>query len=146
MKGVPELVAADQVTHWDDTTDVLIIGYGIAGVCAALEARTAGADVLIAERASGAGGASILSSGIYYLGGGTPVQQACGVEDDADEMYKFLIASTLAPDAAVVRRYCDGSVEHFNWLESHGVEFERTIYKGKSVFSQHDRVPDEHRQ
>lgn len=134
MKGVPELVAADQVTHWDDTTDVLIIGYGIAGVCAALEARTAGADVLIAERASGAGGASILSSGIYYLGGGTPVQQACGVEDDADEMYKFLIASTLAPDAAVVRRYCDGSVEHFNWLESHGVEFERTIYKGKSVF------------
>lgn len=134
MKNLPELLREGAVVRWDDTTDVLVVGYGIAGVCAALEAHAAGADVLIAERAGGAGGASILSSGIFYLGAGTPVQQACGVDDDADEMYKFLTASTLAPDVGLVRRFCDGSVEHFGWLEAQGVAFERTIYKGKSVF------------
>ena len=134
MNSVPELQKEDQVVRWEAAADVLVVGYGIAGACAALEAHAAGADVLVVERASGGGGASILSSGIFYLGAGTPVQQACGVPDDADEMYKFLMASTLAPDAELVRQFCDGCVEHFNWLESQGVAFERTIYNGKSVF------------
>lgn len=134
MHAVPEVINASQVDKWDQSADVVIVGYGIAGACAALEARQAGAEVLVVERAGGAGGASALSSGIFYLGGGTPVQQACGYEDDADEMYKFLMASTNAPDAELVRRYCDGNVEHFGWLESQGVAFERTGFKGKAVF------------
>lgn len=134
MKAVPEILKAEQVSQWDDGADVLVVGLGIAGACAALEAHRAGAEVLVVERASGGGGASALSSGIFYLGGGTPVQQACGYEDDADELYKFLMASCNAPDGGLVRRFCDGSVEHFNWLEGEGVAFERTAYKGKSVF------------
>ena len=127
-------IAADRISRWDRSVDVLIIGYGIAGACAALEAHRAGAEVLVVERASGGGGASALSSGIFYLGGGTAVQQACGYEDNAEEMYKFLMASTQAPDAQLVRRYCDDNVEHFNWLEAQGVPFERTSFKGKAVF------------
>ena len=134
MKAVPEVVAAAQVARWDDTADVIVVGYGIAGACAALEARRAGADVLVVERASGGGGASAVSSGIFYLGGGTPVQQAAGYDDNAEEMYKFLMSSTAAPDARLVRRYCDDCVEHFGWLESQGVQFERSYFPGKSVF------------
>lgn len=134
MQAVPDPIAADQVRAWDDAAAVVVVGYGIAGACAALEARRAGADVLVIERASGAGGASALSSGIFYLGGGTPVQRACGYDDDAEEMYKFLIASTGAPDAALVRRYCERNVEHFGWLEEQGVAFERTSFPGKAVF------------
>ena len=55
-------------------------------------AREAGADVLVAERASGAGGAAAMSEGIVYMGGGTPVQVACGFEDSVDNMVRYLMA------------------------------------------------------
>ena len=119
---------------WDHAADVVVVGYGIAGACAALEAKRAGSEVLVLERASGGGGASATSSGIFYLGGGTPVQQACGYEDDGEEMYKFLAASTESEDKQAVRDFCMGSVAHFNWLESLGVPFERSSFKGKAVF------------
>jgi len=51
--------------------------------------------VLALDRASGGGGASALSSGIFYLGGGTAVQQACAYQDSGVEMVKFLMASGL---------------------------------------------------
>lgn len=68
---IPEVVAAADVAQWAREVDVVVAGQGVAGTCAALEARRAGADVLILERASGGGGASAMSSGIFYLGGGT---------------------------------------------------------------------------
>lgn len=134
MKAVPEVIDAEQIVEWDESADVVVVGYGIAGACAALEAHREGADVMVIERASAGGGASAVSSGIFYLGGGTPVQQAAGYDDTPDEMYKFLMSITGAPDAHLVRRFCDNSVEHFHWLESHGVQFERSYYAGKSVF------------
>ncbi len=135
MVTTPELLRADKVGAWDDTADVIVIGYGIAGACAALEARRAGADVLVIERASGGGGASALSAGIFYLGGGTAVQKAVGYDDTAEDMFKFLMASTGAPDATIVRRFCDDAADHFDWLETQGVPFERTYYKEKAVIA-----------
>jgi len=126
-------VEFDPDQNWDESVDVIVIGYGIAGACAALEARRAGASVLVLERASGGGGASALSAGIFYLGGGTAVQQAVQVDDDPDNMYRFLMASTNAPDARIVRRFCDDSPAHFDWLEAQGVPFERSWYKDKAV-------------
>ncbi len=135
VSTIPELLRADQIETWDDTADVVVIGYGIAGACAALEARRAGADVLVIERASGGGGASALSAGIFYLGGGTAVQKAVGYDDTPDDMYRFLMASTGAPDAQLVRRFCDAAAGHFDWLETQGVPFERTYYKDKAVIA-----------
>jgi len=122
------------IEEFNDEADVVIVGYGIAGACAALEARRAGGDVLVVERAGAGGGASALSSGIFYLGSGTAVQQACGYEDDPQNMYRYMIASMGSENAGMIRRYCDDNVEHFNWLESQGVPFERSYYKGKAVF------------
>lgn len=133
MTDAPVVVKESDVSSWQESTDVAVVGLGIAGACAALEAQAAGADVLVLERSGGGGGSSIVSSGIFYLGGGTPVQEAAGFEDDADNMYRFLMASTGAPDAEVVRAYCQGNVEHFGWLEAQGVPFERTYFPGKSV-------------
>ena len=39
------------VPAWDVETDVLVVGFGVAGACAAIEARATGADVLVLERA-----------------------------------------------------------------------------------------------
>jgi succinate dehydrogenase/fumarate reductase flavoprotein subunit len=128
------LLRDEEVAAWDATVDVIVAGYGVAGACAALEAHAAGAAVLIIERASGGGGASAMSSGIFYLGGGTAVQTACGYADDAETMYRFLLASCGGPDAALVHSFCTNSRAHFDWLEAQGVPFERTCFKGKAVF------------
>lgn len=135
MIAPPQLLPADGIAHWDDTADVLVVGFGIAGACAALEARRSGADVLVIERASGGGGASALSAGIFYLGGGTDVQRKVGYEDTAEDMFRFLMASARAPDARIVRRFCDDCVEHFQWLEGQGVPFERSYYPDKAVIA-----------
>ena len=69
------MIEAKQVAKWADEADVVIIGLGCAGVCAAIEAREAGADVLVFERASGGGGVTGMAAGHLYLGGGTRVQK-----------------------------------------------------------------------
>jgi succinate dehydrogenase/fumarate reductase flavoprotein subunit len=48
---------------WDEEADVVVVGYGYAGAVAALEAREAGADVLLIEKMPDPGGISITSGG-----------------------------------------------------------------------------------
>ncbi len=117
----------------EDTFDVVVIGFGIAGSCAALEASRAGARTLILERAAVHGGTSSMSGGHFYLGGGTAVQQATGQEDTPEEMAKYLIANSLDPEVDKIEAYAHGSVEHFDWLEALGFEFERSYYPEKAV-------------
>jgi 3-oxo-5alpha-steroid 4-dehydrogenase len=127
-RPVAPLELAD-VPQWDGEADVVVVGYGVAGACAALGAVIDGADVLVLERAGGWGGAAALSGGFIYLGGGTPLQHACGFEDTPDEMYKFLMAA-MGPgaDEQKTRLYCDGSVDHYNWLVEMGVDFNAEFF------------------
>jgi len=113
----------------NELVDVLVVGFGIAGACAAISAAEAGASVLVIERASAPGGSSALSGGELYLGGGTSVQKACGFEDTPDDMFAFLCAA-LGPhaDAEKLRVYCDDSADHFDWLVDHGVDFTPSLY------------------
>ena len=46
---------------FDETYDVIVVGYGFAGATAAIEAARAGAKVLVLEKAPDPGGISILS-------------------------------------------------------------------------------------
>ncbi len=130
---VPATIPVADITSWSDDVDVLVIGFGIAGGCAAVSAAEAGAKVLVIERAAAAGGTTSMAGGHFYLGGGTAVQQATGHDDSPDEMYKYLVAVSREPEHDKIRAYCDGSVEHFNWLEHLGFQFERSYYPGKVV-------------
>jgi succinate dehydrogenase/fumarate reductase flavoprotein subunit len=130
---VPDAVDAADVTDWSDEFDVVVVGFGIAGGCAAVSAAAAGARVLVLERAAAAGGTTSMAGGHFYLGGGTAVQQATGHEDSPDEMYKYLVAVSREPELDKIRAYADGSVEHFNWLEDLGFQFERSYYPEKAV-------------
>jgi succinate dehydrogenase/fumarate reductase flavoprotein subunit len=130
---IPQTVNVGDIAEFSDEVDVLVIGFGIAGGCAAVSAAAAGAKVLLLERAAAAGGTSAMAGGHFYLGGGTAVQQATGHDDSADEMYKYLVAVSREPEHDKIRAYSDGSVEHFNWLEDLGFQFERSFYPGKVV-------------
>jgi succinate dehydrogenase/fumarate reductase flavoprotein subunit len=130
---IPAVVRSSDVADFSDDVDVVVIGFGIGGGCAAVSAAAAGARVLVLERAAAAGGTTSMAGGHFYLGGGTAVQQATGHPDSAEEMYKYLVAVSREPELDKIRAYCDGSVEHFNWLEVLGIKFERSFYPEKAV-------------
>ncbi len=133
-----EVSEAESIDDWVDEADVVIVGLGCAGVCAAIEAREAGADVLVLERASGGGGVTSMAAGHVYLGGGTRVQKAVGVEDSVEDMYTYLVMNTPDPNEEKIRAYCEQSVDHFDWLVANGVPFNDSMYKGKHVLQMTD--------
>lgn len=126
-------VPAASVDRYDAEADVVVVGFGCAGASAAFEAARAGAEVLVLERAGGPGGSSALSGGELYLGGGTPVQRACGFEDTAEDMFAYL-AAALGPhaDEEKLRLYCEGSTEHFQWFVDRGLTFEESMWDSPS--------------
>lgn len=131
----PPLVVADEKAHrWDDACGVLIVGFGAAGACAALEAAQAGARVRIVERFEG-GGASAKSGGVVYAGGGTPYQREAGYADTPEAMAAYLqgeVGDAVSP--AALERFCNGSVAQLAWLERHGVRFGSTMPERKTSY------------
>ena len=119
---------ASTVAHYDHVADVVVVGFGAAGTCAAYEAATSGASVLVLERTGGAGGAAALAEGIIYLGGGTSTQRGAGVADTPEAMLAYLLAACGPEvDEDKIRAYVAGSIEHHDWLIERGMEFEPTI-------------------
>lgn len=124
---------AREVERFDLETDVLVVGLGAAGAAAALEASRCGAQTRVVERAGGGGGTSALSGGVIYLGGGTPLQEACGFQDTPEDMFRYLMAAMGdAPDEDKIRAYCDDSVAHYHWIVEQGVPFKDSFYYGTS--------------
>ncbi|MBF6294281.1 FAD-binding protein [Nocardia farcinica] len=118
----------------DLAADVVVIGFGAAGACAALEATAAGAQVLVLERFTG-GGTSALSGGIIYAGGGTSVQRAAGVSDTPEQMLAYLtreVGDAVAPET--LRRFVEESPAMIDWLQGHGVPFEPSLCPYKTSY------------
>jgi succinate dehydrogenase/fumarate reductase flavoprotein subunit len=125
-------IRADDAGVPDRVVDVIVVGFGAAGASAAIEAAAAGAETLVLERATRGGGATALSGGLVYLGGGTRVQRACGHDDTPEEMEKHVrLAAGAQPDPEKLHAYCAGSLEHFDWLCAQGVEFKDSEYPEK---------------
>ena len=120
--------------HWDIEADVVVVGFGAAGACAALEAAAAGRSVVVLDRFEG-GGATALSGGVVYAGGGTPQQRAAGVTDTAAAMFGYLrteVGDVVPP--ATLRQFCDDSVAMLGWLEEHGVPFDGSLCPDKTSY------------
>jgi 3-oxo-5alpha-steroid 4-dehydrogenase len=119
---------------WDVQADVVIVGFGAAGACAALEAVAAGADVIVLDRFTG-GGATALSGGVVYAGGGTHQQRDAGVQDSPEAMFDYLsleVGDAVSP--ATLREFCQGSPAMLAWLERHGVPFEGSLCPDKTSY------------
>ena len=126
----------NRVTSWDIETDVAIVGFGAAGACAAIEAAAAGARVTLFESGAGSGGATALSGGEIYLGGGggTPIQRQNGFEDSTEAMYAYMMMAG-GPDAdeAKVRLYAENSLAHYHWLVDQGVPYKGSFIPTKII-------------
>ncbi|WP_029898927.1 FAD-binding protein [Nocardia brasiliensis] len=119
---------------WDLVADVVVVGFGAAGAAAALEAAADGAQVLALERFAG-GGASALSGGIIYAGGGTSVQREAGVTDTPEAMLAYLereVGAAVTPQT--LRRFVAESPAMIEWLRGHGVPFEASLCPYKTSY------------
>ncbi|MCA9505845.1 MAG: FAD-dependent oxidoreductase [Myxococcales bacterium] len=126
---------AASVPRWHDEFEVVVVGLGVAGGAAAIEAGRAGARTLVLERQTRGGGATALSEGTIYFGGGTRVQKAAGFEDSLENMLAHVRAAAgPTSDPEKVRLFCEGSLDHFAFFESIGVEFKDTFYAEKVIF------------
>lgn len=117
--------------------DVVVVGFGAAGAAAAIEAADNGARVLVLDRGYG-GGATALSGGIVYAGGGTEEQHAGGYRDSADNMFAYLRREVGdAVSEATLRRFCEQSPAMIGWLKAHGC-----AVQGRTGVVVQDVVPD----
>ena len=127
---------ASAVPDWDFETDVAVIGFGATGACAAIEARDAGARVMLFERNSGSGGASGLSGGEIYIGGsgGTDVQRAAGFADSTEDFATYLrMAGGPCVDVPKCDLYAREALNHFAWLKAQGVPYRGNYLPGKHI-------------
>jgi 3-oxo-5alpha-steroid 4-dehydrogenase len=116
----PLVIEGADAQRWDDSADLVVAGFGGAGVAAALEAAELGVSVLALDRYEG-GGSSAANGGVFYAGGGTRLQREAGVSDSPEEMFKYLSLETQGVVSdATLRRFCNESAATIEWLLGHG--------------------------
>ncbi|MDO9443193.1 MAG: FAD-binding protein [Beijerinckiaceae bacterium] len=129
---MPLQVADAYAVDWDDEADIVIVGFGGAGVVTALQALEDGASVIAIDRFTG-GGATEKSGGVVYAGG-TRFQKDAGFDDSADEMYKYLRYEGTPVRDETLRRFCETSNANIEWLSSHGVPFGSACYENRVAY------------
>jgi len=131
-------VAAKKTTRKDvkETHDVVIIGAGGAGLSAAIEAKAAGADVIVLEKMPVAGGNTLIS-GAEYAASNNWIQQKLGIKDSAEQHFQdTLKGGDNLNDPELVRVVTDNALSGAMWLRDEvGVEWEDELmqFGGHSV-------------
>jgi fumarate reductase flavoprotein subunit len=128
-----------ETTNADTDYDVVVVGSGVAGLSAALEAAEAGRSVLLVEGQSQLGGSSALSGGIV-MAAGTSVQRAAGIDDTAEDLYRdYMLFNQYKVAPSLARRLATDSGPAVEWLIAHGIEFHSEL-----VYAAEERQPRSH--
>jgi fumarate reductase flavoprotein subunit len=110
----------------DETFDVVVIGGGGSGLAAAIEARAAGASVVLLEKNDKLGGSTAWSIG-SVSSTGTPHQKRAGIVDNPADHWADMpgFAGELAArdNDALRRILCDEIPATFQWLLDSGIRF-----------------------
>lgn len=118
--SVPE---AKPEYDWANAADLVVVGGGGAGFCAAIEAARAGASVLILEKGDLCGGDTLLSGGMIMVGG-TNAQKTLGAEDTPENFAKTELGYCgQFADPEMVEELCNGSQEVENFMVSLGRKY-----------------------
>ena len=129
-----QIVSNPDVINWNDEADLVVVGLGGAGIAAANEALDQGYSVIGLDKTSG-GGATARSGGIFYAGGGTPIQKEAGVEDSVENMFNYLIQETGdIVKESTLKKFCETSAENTQWLMDNGVQFNSKYYQTKTSY------------
>jgi len=107
-------------------TDVIVVGAGIAGLSAALEASDNGARVLVFDANSVGGGHAVKAGGFALVD--TALQRDKGIQDSPNLAYRDLFRWGEDPDPYWTRFYVENSAaEVYDWLTEIGVQFKLVL-------------------
>src|SRR6516164_456133 len=138
--GISHALCGDALWADSPQSDIIVVGAGISGLCAALEGARRGANVTVIDMASVFGGHAVMSSGMVCLVG-TPEQQQNQVVDSVELAFQDFVrlGEDASPDWA--RFYAQNSRgEVYDWLHELGVtgwDLFPQIIAGNSVRRQH---------
>lgn len=105
------------------SADVVVLGAGIAGHCAALEAANQGAQVLLLEKASQPGGSSAMAGG-GFLFAGTDLMREAGHDQGPDVLRQRLFESGKNKnDPVMVDAFVKHQLEAYELLKRSGTKF-----------------------
>lgn len=106
--------------RWDETTDVLVVGFGGAGAVTAVTAHDLGKKVLIIEKMPVAGGNTAVSAGGFM------------VPDEIDKAYTYLKGSysycEADYDEALLKTFSERSHELKNFIQKLNPEAKTFVY------------------
>ena len=105
------------------TVDLIVLGGGLAGHCAALEAAAAGKSVLLLEKTHQFGGSTVQSSGSFAFAD-TAAQREKGVQDSDALLHADIMKASgnrALPELAEL--YVKEQLAVYEWLQAQGVEF-----------------------
>ncbi|HXV60966.1 MAG TPA: FAD-dependent oxidoreductase, partial [Vicinamibacteria bacterium] len=121
-------------------TDAIVVGAGISGLSAALEAARGGASVLVVDMWSIFGGHAVMSHGGLCIVG-TPAQEAAGIRDSHELAEKDFLTWGEDAHPGWVSFYVRNSRELiYDWVSGMGVTFSGgvTAIPGNSVARFHN--------
>ncbi len=113
--------AADVPNKWDEEADVVVVGTGFAGLGAAIEARDAGASVLLIDKENRYGGNSVLAGGSMQYPA-NHIQKAAGIEDRPEWAYEDIMklgGYRNVPE--LVKLFVDNAADTALWFEKLGI-------------------------
>ena len=114
----------------DAEADVIIVGSGFGGLAAAIEARRAGAEVLLVEKMAALGGNSSLSAGDMAVPD-SPVQRSLGIAGDSPELMASDLIHNAGADPARARTVAGHALETWRWTaEQLGVDWNMSRIQG----------------
>jgi urocanate reductase len=110
------------------TTDIIIIGSGNAGLCAAATTAEMGNKVIVLEKRRAIGGNSIISGGIYNAV--DPEKQGRQDIFDSKELHfgQTLRGGDFKAEPELVWTLVDKSPDGFLWLEANGMKFQNHVF------------------
>ncbi len=122
-------LAAEAAPAWDEEFDIVVVGAGDAGTCAALTVANEfpGATCLLAEKGAVPGGNSVYSD------------NAALYTENPDRLFTYFteLSGDFGPGDAVMRAFADGCAENYSWLLSLNPPAERVM-----IYTPEDWLPE----
>jgi succinate dehydrogenase/fumarate reductase flavoprotein subunit len=110
--------------------DVVVLGAGIAGMCAAIAASEEDRSVLLVDAEDSVGGRSQFSTGMI-MAAGTRFQHEKGIEDNAESLFRhYMTLNQWKVDAGVVKALCYETGPAVEWLADMGLEVKDVYFSG----------------
>lgn len=119
--AAPQAASAAQANKRTEQWDVVVVGAGFAGMCAALEAAEKGAKVVLLEKMGRPDGTTVYSSGwLAAVGSRFQTKHPDTPEAFFNDMMKL---SGGRSDPELIRVYANEAGAGIDWLADHGTPF-----------------------